>query len=195
MTPSEYIMRALRSEQSISSIARRAGIPKRSLQSVVEGATPSVDRAAVICAALGLELYVGPSRELPAWGPLAVSAGLPGLANERLGWVAGDFERYDQFERGDFLQRFRTAFTWLLGSEPPEALPPVPVPARTQSDFAEGSALAPDHRLVEISAVLGDAFDELNERGRQDLLVRFWAAFPDLRERASSGSGRRLAQP
>lgn len=47
---------------SIPDVARRYGIPRRSLQSVLDGHVPSLERAAEICAALGLELYIGPRR-------------------------------------------------------------------------------------------------------------------------------------
>ncbi len=40
-----------------------AGLPRRSIYSVIEGHSPSLDRAAEICSALGLEFYVGPPRE------------------------------------------------------------------------------------------------------------------------------------
>ena len=42
-----------------------------------------------------------------------------------------------------------------------------------------------DRRLATILAVLGDEWDALNEAGRASLVVRFWAAHPDLRERES----------
>ena len=48
--------------ESVRSVALRAGIPVRSLQGVFEGKTPSIDRAAQICAALGLQFYIGPPR-------------------------------------------------------------------------------------------------------------------------------------
>ena len=47
---------------SLSDVARRSGIPRRSLQSVLDGHVPSLERAADICAALGLELSIGPRR-------------------------------------------------------------------------------------------------------------------------------------
>ena len=42
-----------------SSVARTAGLPQRALYNVLHGHVPSLDRAAEICEALGLELHVG----------------------------------------------------------------------------------------------------------------------------------------
>lgn len=48
---------------SVRAAALRAGIPVRSLQGYVrEGQQPTIDRAASICDALGLEFYIGPHR-------------------------------------------------------------------------------------------------------------------------------------
>ena len=47
---------------SVREVAARAGVPRRSVQGLLEGHVPSVDRAERICAALGLELYIGPPR-------------------------------------------------------------------------------------------------------------------------------------
>ena len=51
------------SGESYRSIAMRAGIPVRSLMGVLEGHAPSIDRAAEVCEAIGLELYIGPPRD------------------------------------------------------------------------------------------------------------------------------------
>ena len=48
--------------ESARSIARRAGLPLRAIQNIVEGHQPSLDRAAKICNVLGLEAYIGPPR-------------------------------------------------------------------------------------------------------------------------------------
>ena len=47
---------------SARAAASQAGLPERSVQGVLEGHVPSIDRAAEICHALGLEFYVGPAR-------------------------------------------------------------------------------------------------------------------------------------
>ena len=50
------------SGESYRSVAARAGVPTRSLTAILEGHAPSIDRAADICDALGLEFYIGPPR-------------------------------------------------------------------------------------------------------------------------------------
>ena len=47
---------------SARAAASQAGLPERSVQGVLEGHVPSIERAAEICHALGLEFYVGPAR-------------------------------------------------------------------------------------------------------------------------------------
>ena len=47
---------------SARAAASNAGLPARSVQGVLEGHVPSIDRAAEICEALDLEFYVGPAR-------------------------------------------------------------------------------------------------------------------------------------
>ena len=57
------------SGESYRSVAARAGVPTRSLTAILQGHAPSVDRAADICAALGLEFYIGPPRTPAAGAP------------------------------------------------------------------------------------------------------------------------------
>ena len=40
-----------------------------------------------------------------------------------------------------------------------------------------------DRPLAEMLAVLADEYEEMSDAGRRSLVVRFWAAHPDLRER------------
>lgn len=47
---------------SVRAVALGAGLPVRSVQSVLDGRIPSINRAAEICDALGLEFYIGPRR-------------------------------------------------------------------------------------------------------------------------------------
>ena len=54
--------------------------------------------------------------------------------------------------------------------------------------------VVPDRRLAEVLAVLADTFEDYNPSARRDLIARFWIAFPELKERADSGVGRRLAR-
>ena len=49
---------------SVRDIAARSGVPVRSLHGILgEGHVPSIERAAEIISALGLEVYIGPPRE------------------------------------------------------------------------------------------------------------------------------------
>ena len=50
---------------SARAAALNAGLPVRSVQGVLEGHKPSLERAQEICEALGLELYIGPPRTPP----------------------------------------------------------------------------------------------------------------------------------
>ena len=152
----------------------------------------------MIAAALGLEFYVGPPREGGvSWGPLATSAGLPELADERIGWVAAVFEEWPPHERAGFLRRLKDAINWALDS--PDASPPRPRPAPVPADpvpaeSAPESQPVPDRRIAEVLAVLADAWEGYDARAKEDLVARFWGLFPDLRERAIAGEGRRLAR-
>ena len=57
------------SGESPTGLARRAGLKRDAIRSVLRGRVPSVDRAAEICAALGLEFYFGPPRARPPVRP------------------------------------------------------------------------------------------------------------------------------
>lgn len=67
MTVFEEFVAAIRrrlAEQGLSAraAALRAGLPVRSVNGILEGHVPSVERAAEVAAALGLEFYIGPPR-------------------------------------------------------------------------------------------------------------------------------------
>lgn len=67
MTVFEHFVAAIRerlAEQGVSAraAALRAGLPVRSVNGILEGHVPSVERAAEVAAALGLEFYIGPPR-------------------------------------------------------------------------------------------------------------------------------------
>ena len=67
MTVFEHFVAAIRErldEQGISAraAALRAGLPVRSVNGILEGHVPSVERAAEVATALGLEFYIGPPR-------------------------------------------------------------------------------------------------------------------------------------
>ena len=67
MRPFREIVAERLCETGASSItsAVEAGLNRDAIRSVLRGRKPSVERAAEICDALGLELYVGPPREAP----------------------------------------------------------------------------------------------------------------------------------
>ena len=48
---------------SVRAVAINGGLPIRSVQGILEGHVPSIERAAEICEALGLEFYIGPRRD------------------------------------------------------------------------------------------------------------------------------------
>ena len=56
-------LESYRDQRQIPSIAKSAGVPRRSVQSILEGKVPSLTRAEEIASALGLEFYIGPPRE------------------------------------------------------------------------------------------------------------------------------------
>ena len=56
---------------SVRAAERGAGMPQRSIQAVLDGHIPSLDRAAAIADALGLELYIGPPRDSAPPAPVA----------------------------------------------------------------------------------------------------------------------------
>ena len=63
-----------RDQMSVRSAANQANIPARSLQNVLDGKVPSINRAEEICRALGLELHIGPARPEFAALPAAQTA-------------------------------------------------------------------------------------------------------------------------
>ena len=66
MAAAYAILAAALRDTSLREVAGRAGISRRSVQGLLEGHVPSIDRAEQICAALGWELYIGPPRALGA---------------------------------------------------------------------------------------------------------------------------------
>ena len=67
VTNDEFVslIRARLKETNLStySAAVQAGLPQDAIRSILNGHTPKLDRAAKVCAALGLEFYIGPPRE------------------------------------------------------------------------------------------------------------------------------------
>ena len=63
---------------SVRAAERQAGMPQRSIQAVLDGHMPHLDRAAAIADALGLELTIAPVRPGPRPVPDAPSTAAPG---------------------------------------------------------------------------------------------------------------------
>ena len=59
-------IRVVERNQTVRDAAVAAGLHVRSVQSVLDGKSPTVDRVAEICDALDLDLYVGPRQEAAA---------------------------------------------------------------------------------------------------------------------------------
>ena len=82
------LKKALR-QGSVPDVAKRAGLPKRSVQSVLDGHLPSVSRAEEIAHALGLEFYIGPPRqpenlkEAPLLSEITAALDLPAAASKK----------------------------------------------------------------------------------------------------------------
>ena len=69
---------------------------------------------------------------------------------------------------------------WLLTGRPHDS-------ARAPPASDTGFEPVSDRRLAEVLAVLADEWEEaVDERAREALLIRFWHAYPDLREREQS---------
>lgn len=60
-TASSLLASAIR-DATVNGASSASGVPRRSVQSILEGSTPSVDRAQKIATALGLEFYIGKPR-------------------------------------------------------------------------------------------------------------------------------------
>ena len=140
---------------SVRGAERRARLPQRAIQSVLDGHDPHLSRAADILAALGYELVIR-----PRGGPAAEAEAAPDAPSPAPGTGPG-----------------------AGGST-----------ARSTASPAPAFEPVPDRRIAEALAVLADEYEALNARGRESLLMRFWAAHPDLRERALHHAGRRLAR-
>ena len=77
MRPSDQLAQYVRRATSVREVGERAGVPRRSVQGLLDGHTPSLDRAADIAAALGLELYIGPPRGSAPPAPVAPAPAPP----------------------------------------------------------------------------------------------------------------------
>ena len=135
-------------------------------------------------------------------------------AAKAFGWPIGTYSCHENGARGitvETAKRYAAAFHidagWLLcatvitpemRSEAEAGLARIardraPQPIEAPASVEAGAPVT-DRAVAEIVSALADEYEELNERGRQSLTIRFWSAFPDLRERAIAGEGRRLAR-
>ena len=170
MRPTSRLIEALR-DVSIAGIASAAGVPRRSVQAIVDGHVPSVDRAADIAAALGLELRIGPPGAVPDSILAALSLPSDATAEDVLAALA---------ERP---------------AAPPPAAPPSPPPPEAGlTPVTDRITPVTDRTLAEILAAMADAWEAADEGGREDLRLRWQTSFPDLARRVLSLSGPRLAR-
>lgn len=104
---------------SARSASLEAGLPIRAIQSVLEGHSPTICRAFDICAALGLEFYIGPPRQegaaaVPPPPAPADPEGIAPVADREIEAViavlADEYEELDQARRAGLLTRFWSFF-------------------------------------------------------------------------------------
>ena len=129
MTAHHDIARALQahkeaSGESYRAVAARAGVPTRSLTAILEGHAPSIDRAADICDALGLEFYIGPPRQpataapapprRPAEEPAFAPAEDPDFAAV-VAALADEYQANNDRGRRSLIERFWGLFPELRG--------------------------------------------------------------------------------
>ena len=88
---------------SVRAAARRAGLPVRSVQGILEGHIPSIERAAAVADALGLDFYVGPPRSEPASAAPPSTPTLdrfsPSIEMTVRGWARCGIEGYFEGEK------------------------------------------------------------------------------------------------
>ena len=115
---------------------------------------------------------------------------------------------YSKYERGSgvlsaieaarIAKETSTNPLWLIlgdGRQPLESAPDLTKPVEVRAVGDEGLMPAVlDRRLAEAIAALTDEYEELNERGQEALLIRFWDAHPDPRQRSERGRGRQVAR-
>ena len=93
--------------RSVAGEALRAGLPRDAIRRVLKGRDPSLTRAAEICEALGLELYIGPRRSFDsARVPRDARSPIDALAPPENGRANGpaDLARTIQRTAGDLVR-------------------------------------------------------------------------------------------
>ena len=153
--------------RSIAGTATAAGLPRDAIGNVLKGHEPKLSRTAEICAALGLEFYIGPPREIAA----ALQA-----TNDRRAWqdrvvelasagVPGGIARAIQRSARD-LVRLAAG----LGRDPiPEDLWPVLLAQRSDEttaheDIKDLPTRAQPVDVIELEAAAGDGDGATLER-------------------------------
>ena len=149
-----------------NSAALGAGLKRDAIRSLLAGHSPGLDRVVEICAALGLELRIGP----PGAVPEAITAALSLPADATV----------------------EDVLTAIADRPAALAAPPAPPPAAP--DPATGLAPVTDRDLAEVLASFADAWEGADADGREDLRLRWQTSFPDLARRVLSLSGPRLSR-
>ena len=152
-----------------------------------------------------------------------IGAGYPTAtkAAAAYGWPVGTYSCHENGARGvspERAARYAAAFGvdagWLLygdgfakyggpGLDPskvlmpatqpgPDVRPAEPLPYDLQAVTSLDTVV--DRDIAEVLAVIADEYDSLNSHARQSWLTRFWAHFPELKERVRLGQGRRVAR-
>ena len=167
MDVSQTLARVLH-RASIDELSEHTSISRRSLYRYRIGdIDPPLRRAAAIASALGYELVIRPR------GRSAAASNPPP-------------QIYDSAPQSQIPG----------GSGAGGDRPPI-YDSASQSQIPGGGVAVetvPDRRLAEVLAVLADEWEAVDDRAQEALLIRFWHAYPDLRERAAARSGRRLAR-
>ena len=154
-------------------VARASGVPRRSVQSVLDGHVPSLVRAAKICDALGLELYIGPAGlvERAELGKRLAQLYLTWRYPQTFGGPdLADPDRRQELDRE--VEQVASELVALHRRGEPRALdasdlkpvaPPRPAPPSPPSPV-EGVNTARDRRLAELLAALVRHWEALGTR-------------------------------
>ena len=178
--------------ESVRSVALRAGIPVSSLQGVFEGKTPSIDRAAQICDALGLQFHIGPPRG-------------KALAKLEHAVMRHLFEYGEELDRGardaivhmqrhhaglEALGRLRSYESDSSAEPNRDATTTAPAPEAvgtlSEADSAEAISVFADALGAFAGNETSGGLKDSRRNRRNELLIRFWHAFPDLAVRKLS---------
>ena len=152
--------------RSIAGTARAAGLPRDAIGHVLKGHEPKLSRTAEICAALGLEFYIGPPRD---------DAAIPPATGDRRAWQERLIELAGPVTPGGIARAVQRSARDLvrlaagLGRDPiPEDLWPVLLAQRNDEpvarDFKNLPSRAQPVDVIELEAAAGDANGAALER-------------------------------